>query len=263
VLLEQSDRAHRRVKWPGIWRTRSCVSATAPSRLSDASGHRWRTAWRAWQRSSWATPKARWRQEHPRAVRTRSAHRGRAFVGSRRRSGSGRDRPSGTRELVDDALPSSVLSSSGAGSGCATARQCTHARDRPWSSPRRPGGHSIEGHSPTNAVFNRCVWSSCRTGHRIPVWHRPPPSGPRLPQRGRPAHVHLRRDRAITARRVKRQHCLYFRELPHGHGSLRPVTCHRTRSSCSAASSSAVISKIGLPWRARLAMRARYGRMWL
>jgi len=58
-------------------------------------------------------------------------------------------------------------------------------------------------------------------------------------------------------RRVKRQHCLYFRPLPHGHESLRPVVRHRNRSSCSAVSSSALISKIGRPWRARAAIRLR------
>jgi len=64
-------------------------------------------------------------------------------------------------------------------------------------------------------------------------------------------------------RRVCRQQFLYFRPLPHGHESLRPVTRYRARSSRSATSSSAVISKIGRPWRLRAAMRARYGRRWL
>ena len=58
-------------------------------------------------------------------------------------------------------------------------------------------------------------------------------------------------------RRVCRQQFLYFRPLPHGHESLRPVTRHRARSSRSATSSSVVISKIGRPWRLRAAMRSR------
>ena len=114
------------------------------------SAPRWRTASRAWRRSSLETPRARWRRARPTlcacAVSTSRSGRCRQSPPVRIRTGVG---PAGTCELVDDGL----ALGGGELARCRVAlceSPAMHARERAGLGrlPEDQAGHTVEGRWP-------------------------------------------------------------------------------------------------------------------
>ncbi len=120
------------------------------------------------------------------AVRTARSGRCRQSPPVRIRTGAGRPAPASSSMI---ALPSSVVSSSGAGSRCATARQCTHASGQALvvSQKTRRGTRSKD--------VARCARLSARAPRwsfgpsSLQVWHREAPRGAAAALRSRAVHA--------------------------------------------------------------------------
>ncbi len=139
----------------------------------------------------------------------------------------------------------------------------TSERARLRRLPEDQTGHEVEGRRPVRGARPRRLSSPpCRSCASVPGPGPPDrlecpvsavPGGadraeglepPRPDSRLGPAGALSAGGRGATGqrRRTRKQHCLYLRRLPHGHGSLRPVVRHLARSLCSASSSSPLIS---------------------
>ena len=127
-------------KCPGTCRTRSCVTALAPSRLSEAECTPWSASIEAVVAFRSAETDGATASGTPRclAYALSSNRSARCRQSPPVRISTGVGRPASPSSSMR-ALPSSVVSSPGAGEHCAVARQCTQASGQAFVVSQKTG----------------------------------------------------------------------------------------------------------------------------